>query len=34
MPGLAEPVYVTAEKNKAWDYVCPSAMKVFNMTKK
>jgi arginyl-tRNA synthetase len=34
MPGLAEPVYVTAEKNKAWDYVCPSVMKVFNMTKK
>jgi hypothetical protein len=34
MPELAEPVAVQAERNKEWDYVCPSAMKFFNMSKK
>ena len=34
MPTLAEKVTVTAERNKEWDYTCPSAMKVYNMTKK
>jgi len=34
MPGLTDPVSVTAEQNKEWDYVCPSAMKFFNMHKK
>lgn len=34
MPGLAEKIQVTPERNKDWDYTCPSAMKIFNMTKK
>lgn len=32
--GLTDPVIVTAEKNKEWEYVSPSAMKFFNMHKK
>ena len=34
MPGLTDAVVVQAEKNKEWDYVSPSAMKLFNMHKK
>ena len=34
MPGLADAIAVTPEKNKAWEYVSPSAMKIFNMHKK
>lgn len=34
MPGLTDPVAVTPEKNKDWDYVSPCAMKFFNMHKK
>ena len=34
MPALGEKVAVTPERNKDWDYTCPSAIKVFNMTKK
>jgi len=34
MPGLTDPIAVTAEKNKDWEYVCPSAMKFYNMHKK
>ena len=34
MPELTEFVVVTPEKNKEWDYVCPSAIKFFNMYKK
>ena len=34
MPGLTEPIIVQAEKNKEWDYVCPSAMKFYNQFKK
>ena len=34
MPGLTDPVAVTPEKNKQWEYVSPSAMKLFNMHKK
>ena len=34
MPGLTEKIIVTAERNKDWDYTCPSAMKIYNMTKK
>ena len=34
LPGLKEPIVVQAERNKEWDYVCPSAMKFFNMYKK
>jgi hypothetical protein len=34
MPALLEKVQVTAERNKDWDYTCPSAMKIYNMTKK
>jgi protein-arginine kinase activator protein McsA len=34
LPGLNEPIVVTAERNKEWDYVCPSAMKFFNQFKK
>lgn len=34
MPELTDPVSVTAEKNKDWEYVCPSAMKFYNMHKK
>ena len=34
MPELNEPVVVTAERNKEWDYVSPSAMKFFNQFKK
>ena len=33
-PGLIDPVSVTPEKNKDWEYVCPSAMKFYNMHKK
>ena len=33
-PGITDPVSVTPEKNKDWEYVCPSAMKFFNMHKK
>ena len=34
MPELKDAIQVTPEKNKAWEYVCPSAMKLFNMHKK
>ena len=34
MPELTEAVSVQAERNKDWDYVSPSAMKFFNMSKK
>ena len=34
MPELKDPIVVQAERNKEWDYVCPSAMKFFNMYKK
>ena len=34
IPALTEPVTVTAERNKDWDYTSPTAMKVFNMSKK
>lgn len=34
MPGLSEKIQVTPERNKEWDYTCPSAIKIFNMTKK
>ena len=34
MPGLSDAIAVTPEKNKAWEYVSPSAMKIFNMHKK
>jgi hypothetical protein len=34
LPGLTEPIVVQPESNKEWDYVCPSAMKFFNMFKK
>ena len=34
IPELTDPVAVTAEKNKAWEYVSPSAMKFYNMHKK
>lgn len=34
MPALAEKIAVTPERNKDWDYTCPSAMKIYNMTKK
>ena len=33
-PGLIDPISVTAEKKKDWEYVSPSAMKFFNMHKK
>lgn len=34
MPELKDLLAVTPEKNKDWDYVCPSAIKLFNMHKK
>jgi len=34
MPELTDPVSVTPEKNKDWEYVSPSAMKFYNMHKK
>ena len=34
MPALTEKITVTPERNKEWDYTCPSAMKIYNMTKK
>ena len=34
MPTLTEKMLIQAEKNKEWDYVCPTAIKVFNMSKK
>merc|ERR1719464_199876 len=34
MPELIDPIVVTPEKNKDWDYVSPSAIKFFNMHKK
>ncbi len=34
MPALTEKITVTPERNKDWDYTCPSAMKIYNMTKK
>ena len=34
MPELKDLLQVTPEKNKDWDYVCPSAIKLFNMHKK
>ena len=34
MPGLTDSILVTPEKNKPWDYVSPSAIKLFNMHKK
>lgn len=34
MPGLTEKLTITPEKAKDWDYVCPSAIKIFNMSKK
>ena len=34
MPELQDLIVVTPEKNKDYDYVCPSAIKLFNMHKK
>jgi hypothetical protein len=34
MPALTEKMQVTAERNKEWDYTSPSAMKIYNSTKK
>ena len=34
IPELTDPVAVTAEKNKEWEYVSPSAIKFYNMHKK
>jgi len=34
MPGLTEKMTVTPERNKDWDYTSPSAIKIYNMTKK
>lgn len=34
MHELNEKVVVNAEKNKEWDYTCPSAIKIYNMFKK
>ena len=34
MPELKDPVSVTAEKDKDWEYASPSAMKFYNMHKK
>jgi hypothetical protein len=34
MPALTEKITVTPERSKDWDYTCPSAMKIYNMTKK
>ncbi len=34
IPQLTEKITATAEKNKDWDYTSPSAMKIFNMSKK
>lgn len=33
-PGLADAISVTPEKNKDHEYVCPSAMTLFNKNKK
>ena len=34
IPGLSDPVAITAERKENWDYVSPSAIKFFNMQKK
>lgn len=34
IPALTEKFTVTSEKNKEWDYTSPSAIKIFNMSKK
>ena len=34
MPALLEKLAVTPERNKEWDYTSPSAIKIFNMSKK
>ncbi len=34
MPELTEVMTVEADKNQAWDYKSPSAVKIFNMSKK
>jgi len=34
MPTLLEKIQVTADRNKDWDYTCPSAIKIYNMSKK
>jgi len=34
MPTLTDPVSVTPETKGDWDYTCPSAMKIFNKSKK
>lgn len=34
MPELTEKITVTSDRNKDWQYASPSAMKIFNMTKK
>ena len=34
MPALTEKIAVTPERNKDWDYTCPSGMKIYNMSKK
>ena len=34
MPPLLEKLAVTPERNREWDYTCPTAIKVFNMSKK
>ncbi len=34
MPTLTEKLAVTPERNKEWDYTSPSAIKIFNMSKK
>jgi hypothetical protein len=33
-PGATDPVQITVEKKPEADFVCPTAMKYFNMTKK
>eukprot|EP00347_Sterkiella_histriomuscorum_P022853 403336906 len=34
LPGLNEKIQVTPERNKDWDYTCPSGIKIYNMNKK
>ena len=34
MPSLVDKIQVTPERNKEWDYKCPSAIAIFNANKK
>jgi hypothetical protein len=34
LPGLTEKMQVTPERNKDWEYTSPSAIKIYNMSKK